>query len=376
MLTSVLSQDAGGLLRRGYAWWTGELAGLLPGILRQSWHGETADAVMMLETGHLRLAGSKSRRATTDAAEAEEACWARIAQLGRARQPVRIHLHVPRSACLVRTIDVPLAAVANAASILALDLERALPFERDDVYTAHTVEPVRPAPGMARLCQLIVKRSKIDPVVERIEAAGPLVTRIDALSDDGTRSLGVNFLSLRNGVRSGAAKRRSAVKPLATIAAALALSAAWITVTRHETAVAELEEQLAAARSSVAAAQSAQTETGARLLEMKSVSELKTNRAEMVRIVEEVTRLLPDSAWLTDLSIADGVIDMSGFANQAAGLLPVLEASPLFTDAAPTSPVTLDASRNQERFSFRLRLRTTRAAAAPPSQDPGRAVPQ
>jgi general secretion pathway protein L len=79
----------------------------------------------------------------------------------------------------------------------------------------------------------------------------------------------------------------------------------------------------------------------------------------MARILEELTAVMPDSAWVSDLRIDGDVIEFTGFAASAAAIVPLLDASPLLTEADLTSPVVLDAEQNKERFSLRLRLETT-----------------
>jgi general secretion pathway protein L len=171
---SMLNQDAGELLLRGYSWWTDELLSLVPGTVTSSWRADKPDAVVVASNGHVQVggvpfSGPRANISGPDGGDVE--CWNRIAHLGKSRRSAQVHVLVPYAACLVRNLDVPAAASTKAASILALDLERALPFDLADVYTAHVIDAIKPAPGMVRLNQLIVKRDKVDPIVARIEAA-------------------------------------------------------------------------------------------------------------------------------------------------------------------------------------------------------------
>ena len=49
-------------------------------------------------------------------------------------------------------------------------------------------------------------------------------------------------------------------------------------------------------------------------------------------------------------------IFLTGFAKSAASLVPLLEKSPLFSEASLTSPVIFDNQEDKERFSVRIRL--------------------
>jgi general secretion pathway protein L len=353
-VTGVFSEDAGGVLQRGLQWWTGELKSFFPSRLRRALAGDREDLVLVAENGRIRIASTGRPTTAADPTATDTAAWQRIAFLRKGRRSLRVGLRVPQTTCLMRTIDVPAAALPNAAQILALDLERVMPFERDEIYAGHRVLAERLAPGQARLQHLIVKRVKIDPLIERLEAAGATVVSLDVVPADSATPLGLNLLGARTGRQAKPPSRLNML--LAGLAVALALSAGFVSVERHETAVADLDEQLARARNSVAAAEAGEAAAQTQQQAANAVLALRANRVEMIRILEDVTKLLPDTAWLTDLSVANGYVDMTGFAAQASALLPILEASKLFTDAALTAPVTFDSVRNQERFSFRLRL--------------------
>ncbi len=85
-------------------------------------------------------------------------------------------------------------------------------------------------------------------------------------------------------------------------------------------------------------------------------------RVPLARIMEELTAVLPDSAWVSDLRIDGDVVEFTGFAKSAASLVAPLENSPLFMQASLTSPVVLDSTEDKERFSIRLRLNGGRGA--------------
>jgi general secretion pathway protein L len=76
-----------------------------------------------------------------------------------------------------------------------------------------------------------------------------------------------------------------------------------------------------------------------------------------VEVIDALSKLLPNSVWLTDLRLENGVLDITGLAKSGAGLLPLFEHSPLFADAGLASGVNFDPQENKERFSLRVRVR-------------------
>ena len=56
--------------------------------------------------------------------------------------------------------------------------------------------------------------------------------------------------------------------------------------------------------------------------------------------MKELTKILPETAWLFGLSIADNRLEIQGYADSSTQLIPQLEASPLFANARYISTIT------------------------------------
>ncbi len=75
---------------------------------------------------------------------------------------------------------------------------------------------------------------------------------------------------------------------------------------------------------------------------IKQLQLLKTKQAETLEVVqawEELSRILPDTAFLTDLVIKNDAMEITGFSETPAALIGSIEGSPLFQRAQFTSPV-------------------------------------
>lgn len=83
----------------------------------------------------------------------------------------------------------------------------------------------------------------------------------------------------------------------------------------------------------------------------------KAQSVPVVRVWEELTRILPDDAWLTDIAIDGDMLTITGFAAEsAAALIATLDASELFSAPNFTSPVVRIPGQSGERFEIRLRV--------------------
>ena len=84
-----------------------------------------------------------------------------------------------------------------------------------------------------------------------------------------------------------------------------------------------------------------------------TIRQLKENQKGPVRILDEVSRAMPDLVWLTGLSLAKNHVTLNGMAldeNAFANYVDNLDASPFFSE-----PTVVTIQRQRENaFTFRL----------------------
>ena len=78
-------------------------------------------------------------------------------------------------------------------------------------------------------------------------------------------------------------------------------------------------------------------------------------RARPPEILRELTGLLPDTAYLSELTFRERTVEITGLAPSASQLLPVIEASPLFSGVEFSAPIVAQGA-GLERFRIRMRL--------------------
>jgi len=95
------------------------------------------------------------------------------------------------------------------------------------------------------------------------------------------------------------------------------------------------------------------------LLAVEAARKGKSQAVPVVRIWEELTRVLPDDVWVTDMAIDSDTLNIAGFAAQsAASLISSLDGSALFSEPSFTSPVVRIPGQNGERFEIRMKVRS------------------
>jgi len=87
---------------------------------------------------------------------------------------------------------------------------------------------------------------------------------------------------------------------------------------------------------------------------------LQAGNWQRLWLLDQVTKLLPDGTWLQELHISEDTVEIYGYSDRAADLVPPLENSPYFTQVEFTAPITRD---NKKKEIFRIRMRLKQAAA-------------
>jgi general secretion pathway protein L len=322
----------GGAILRFLVWWREELRGLVP----QGVRGRKAariiidigqDGYRVFESigGKLRPAGGNLSPLAAVALASDRA---------RSNPSALIGIRVPLTSCFVRSLELPRNAQEDAGRILDLDLERATPFKRTDVYCATLLEDGPNRGPRVRARHLMIKRQSVEPILGELNAAGAPVDFIDSWDEANRQPLPVNFLASQQQTDSSTGRGLSVTTMLLALLALLGLSAILIANSRYQTALETVKGQVAQARGQATSVRRA----------------LDTSEAAL-------TEILPDTVWLTDLRLENGQLDITGLAKSGAALLPLFAHSPLFADAALASAVNFDPQENKERFSLRVRVR-------------------
>ena len=317
------------LAARGLRWWASELTEMLPARLRPA-----PPPALRIGDGRVEV-GERSAPRADDAA------------VRRLLSSHRVVLRLGPGEALRLAVALPAAAEANLAELLGFEIERRTPFRLEDVLWRHEV--LRRDAGTRRLLidLVLVPRRIVDPLLVELKRLGLACTRIETA--DGVA------LPLRTG-RTIGRRARMVVTALVLVGTGLAATGLLLPLSRQTRLAVQLETRAAAA--SVAAEQvvTLRNELHDAAAEEARLFRLKERRPAAVVVIDALSRLLPDDTWLLQLQMNDGEVALSGFSTAAAQLVPLIEDSPMFRDAAFRSPVTQDSRSGTERFHISARL--------------------
>jgi general secretion pathway protein L len=165
-------------------------------------------------------------------------------------------------------------------------------------------------------------------------------------------------------------KVRQIAKPLFMILGLLALmlSITWGmgVYSRYQKELETLRTEVQKKKPEVEAVEKLQKKRGDLLKEISELEKIKFAKFSMIDILQEVTRTLPASVWVWNFKCSGREVEISGFADSASDLIPLLDRSPLFEKVEFLAPVTKERERRgggekeRERFKIRMRLESRR----------------
>jgi general secretion pathway protein L len=347
-------------------WWIDELASLLPARVRRS-RAPVRRLVLALQGDAVSMHIEDNGRAAAfdDLSMSSAISFEALAEVLRSVTATRgrlpVCLRVRSSDGFVRSVDLPASAERDFDAMLRLDLERTTPLKASDVLSSHLVEGPGSGRGMVRVRHFVLKSRTIEPVQKALAHAGLELQSIETLDAAGTASLPLKFVIGDTSVHRAGWTLGRAVAAAATIFVLSVIGSYWA---RTERALASLDAEIAVLEDRAKQARPALDLVRSAQADIARARRLEADRQPAILILEEVTRLVPDTAWLQDLRYDGTTIEMSGLAVSAATLLPLFERSVLFHEARFTAPIRIEPGEDRERFRLQAKLRAPKPPLA------------
>jgi Tfp pilus assembly protein PilN len=89
--------------------------------------------------------------------------------------------------------------------------------------------------------------------------------------------------------------------------------------------------------------------------EVQFLSDIDRRKGEVLRVLDELSKVVPTSAYLSNFRYRNGVLEVQGNAENASTLIPLLEKSPLFENVTFNAPSNRGRD-NRETFSLKAEL--------------------
>lgn len=273
-----------------------------------------------------------------------------------ARRSRPLILTMPVEKCFLHSVEVPKAALSRIDPLLKLELSRVTPFSAGDVLTGWYETDAVSSDTHVTVTQIIARRSVLTPVLDDLAKWKIPVAGIYARIAEG------EYLpaSLRNTEVAigdpGLGRWRKLAFAAAGFACLCVVIAAWGLFSRQAAELADLSQRIEIAQKKAVTVRKRLDQMASSSQRIVDLKTAKLQGPSPLAIWEELTRLIPDTAWISALSIEKAQVTIEGNARSPEELIPLLDGSALFEAVSFAAPVTKLPGNDLTRFVIRLSL--------------------
>jgi general secretion pathway protein L len=341
-----------------WSWWSREMLAILPASARDAIARRRQKLFIEPEAAALRLGlGAADGMRELFSLPLDGAVD------GDARIPRGVQqsiLLMPAGKVLVRALTLPLAAEENLREVLGFEMDQHTPFTADQVYYDYIVRNRSLERREINVDLVYSPRREVDALLDAIGAHGIDVDVVTSRSRDGTNLRSVNLLPQEKR-RSWRLFEHRLNIALAGVCAALLAVAIALPIAGKDRAIVEAEALVEAAAGEAREGNKIRRDLERLAAASRFLYEKKQGEIMAVEVLNEVSRILPDHTWLTRVDLAGDQLQLQGQSEASSSLIAIVEASPLFENAAFASPVVQVPGTESDRFLLSANIIRSRA---------------
>ncbi len=350
-----------------WRWWSGELIALVPQWLRQS-SANAANGLLIEVTPqviilHRWLQGSLTEHGRVDRQSGDRdtqgiAFQAFFRKLHKRDEQVALWL--TETQCLVKQIELPLAAVKNLRQVLGFEMDRHTPFKAEQVYFDFRVLRVDNQKNRLAVKLVVVPRSELDGSLDLLERWGaPANAAYVAIAVPNGDA--INLMPAE--CNTAQTSRLRGINPgLLLLTLTLAMAAITIPIWQKRQAVIALLPIVDRAKQQARETDALRREQEKLAAEFNFMLDKKQAVPPLVILLDELSRLLPDDTWVQQFNLKGKELQIQGETGSSSKLIALIESTRILHDANFRSPLTKGNMPNSERYHLMAAIKTVPAA--------------
>jgi general secretion pathway protein L len=265
-----------------------------------------------------------------------------------------IEVHLPSGYVMVCPLDFPAQASDFLGGMIRAQIDRLTPWTVHDALFGWSA-PVTGANERIEVTFAATSKSKVEPLLQFVQsqAAGSVAIYGSASTGaDPAARIKLFDKSLQSAIGSTISLPRllrGILLATGAAAAALLLVAAYLE-NSMQSEQSELQRQISQRRAALRLDPNA---TGSA---MGLLAKRKQTTPSSVMVLEAISRVLPDTTYVTELRIEGDKVQVVGMTQDAPSLIRLMEQSPQFSRATFFAPTTRAANEQGERFHIEAHI--------------------
>ncbi|MBI1195847.1 MAG: hypothetical protein GC138_08380 [Gammaproteobacteria bacterium] len=348
-------------------WWYSELGRMLPDKLRSYFSNSDESIIVELGPHHKGIVWAKGamgqiRKIGDVSLDEDDRAYRddfnlRIGGLKRVSNgTLRYHSSdvLEFEACL------PVATLENLDVVLRTEIDRLTPFDFDSVYYGYKIIEQNDHKNILRIKIRLQTRKNINACVDRLKDYGIPVSAVEVVqkqNDEAPQVVGIpiniNPNNRRKRDRISISLFRWKTTP---VLIALAAAAIYLPLYNYDLTISDLAEQESQLKSRAQKASTIKREISSSIDAGNLFVSKRMKKPINAFIIKELTRIIPDDTWLSQLEINGQQIRLQGESKNASKLIQVIEESSLFRETSFSAPITVNPKTGKDRFMIVTKL--------------------
>ncbi len=334
------------------AWWVQQIADLLHPFLPRRRATPATALVAAADTDTATLSLSSRRRGHEHVIGRFPLDGASLTALRRAlsrhhrRTPVV--LRVTPELLLERDVSLPLATDPDLENVLRYSIDTLTPFAAHELFWAWTVMLRDRVHRQLHLRLSLICKSAVAPSVGILQQAGAPSILLEFLLPDG----GIRTIAVADAGSRGGQLRRHAPAAAASCVAGALVAMTVLPIALRQRALAAAEAHIQALRPQVTQVEALRRRLADRAGGIDVVTRERARVGDVMQVIAVVTDTLPDDTWLSELTLRQRKLVLTGESAGAAKLIVALSADPMLRNTQFVAPVTRAPTGGRDLFSI------------------------
>ena len=347
------------------SWWKAELKSFVPEKYQAQWFPEPVKVYLTQETESVSVwckQGCKFEKYSNVENEdtAQEEWWHQVGHVVSQAdgQKVIVEYLIAKQEALIKKIALPEAAKENLDEVIGFELDKYVPFNADQVQLSYKIDKEKSDDSKLLLDLVVIPKQKIADILNLCDEKSVSLDGIDVNlqgNDLEPNYLGVNLLPTE--------KRKPAdffnLKlnlGLMVLLFGLIYFVMHTSIANKQNKIDKLTNINEQLQKQARTSKLLKKELKSVIVSSKFLQNKKANHPELVTLISDVTKILPDHTYVTRLKINQNTLEITGQSDNANSLIPKLNQSANWYVPQISGGITADVRTKKEKFTIKAEL--------------------
>lgn len=272
--------------------------------------------------------------------------------LNRHENPPHLILLLPPDKHLQKPLTYPLSSEKELRAILVFEMDKQTPFAHDNVYFDYVITRRDTSNNRLHVILYVVLRDLLRKHLDVLK----FLDLQPATATTGLSEMieNVNFIPASDTKLNGKSDRH--LSHLALFTFILFMVSLYMPLLRQGAIIEQFERQVQQSRTQATEAQVLVNKKQSILERVEFLSDQGQQYISPIRLLQDLTRRLPDNTWINRLIVRGGEIQLHGESETAAAVIQFIEESDYFEQAQFRSPVTKNNVTGKKQFHVAAKI--------------------